>query len=475
MAPGTAWRRTVAERPKPGASGVAPVRPRRARSVRARTTLGAGLVVLAALVIGAVAFVVVLRLVLLDGVRTSAEAGLEQVSSRVEADGAAAVTGYEDVLVQVIGDGGAVLAHGEDADGDALPTADESRWTHDGERWLLVADDVDLPGGGEATLVYGATLDQADTAVRTAVVLLAVGVPVLVLLLVAVTWAVTGRSLRPVERMRTEVETIRAARPDARVEVPDTGDEVARLASTMNAMLDRLERSAESQRRFVSDASHELRSPIASIRQHAEVAVAHPERTEVADLADVVRSEAVRLQDLVTGLLELSRLDEGGIRTRRPVDLDDLALDAVARARARSTDGVAPERHGDAPAVRVDGSAISAARVLGDERVLAGVVRNLVDNAVRHASTRVAVSLTEHDGSAVLTVDDDGTGVPEDERERVFERFVRLDEARSRDAGGAGLGLAIVRDAVRAHGGDTTVVASPLGGARFVVRIALGG
>jgi signal transduction histidine kinase len=332
---------------------------------------------------------------------------------------------------------------------------------------------VDLPGGGEATLVYGATLEQADTAVHTAVLLLAVGVPVLVLLLVAVTWAVTGRSLRPVERMRTEVETIRAARPDARVEVPDTGDEVARLASTMNAMLDRLERSAESQRRFVSDASHELRSPIASIRQHAEVAVAHPERTEVADLADVVRSEAVRLQDLVTGLLELSRLDEGGIRTRRPVDLDDLALDAVARARARVV--AVPPADGDAPAVRVDGSAISAARVLGDERVLAGVVRNLVDNAVRHASARVVVSLTEDDGSAVLTVDDDGTGVPEDERERVFERFVRLDEARSRDAGGAGLGLAIVRDAVRAHGGDATVVTSPLGGARFVVRIALGG
>lgn len=465
----------MAERPSPRASGAAPSRPRRPRSVRARTTLGAGVVVLAALVIGAVAFVVVLRLVLLDGVRTSAEAGLEQVSSRVEADGAAAVTGYEDVLVQVIGDGGAVLAHGEDADGAALPTADESRWTNDGERWLLVADDVDLPGGGEATLVYGATLDQADTAVRTAVVLLAVGVPVLVFLLVAVTWAVTGRSLRPVERMRTEVDTIRAARPDARVEVPDTGDEVARLASTMNAMLDRLERSAESQRRFVSDASHELRSPIASIRQHAEVAVAHPERTEVTDLADVVRSEAVRLQDLVTGLLELSRLDEGGIRTRRPVDLDDLALDAVARARQQSTVGVVPARDGAAPAVRVDGSAISAARVLGDERVLAGVVRNLVDNAVRHARTHVAVSLTEHDGSAVLTVDDDGTGVPEDERERVFERFVRLDEARSRDAGGAGLGLAIVRDAVRAHGGDTTVVPSPLGGARFVVRIALGG
>lgn len=458
----TGWEPTVADRGR--------TRPRRFRSVRARTTLGAGVVVLAALVVGAVGFVVVLRLVLLDGVRTAAEAGLEQVSSRVESDGAGAVTDYEDVLVQVIGDGGSVLAHGEDADAPALSTADESRWSHDGERWLLVSDDVGLPGGGEATLVYGVSLEQTDTAIRTAVVLLAVGVPVLVLVLGVVTWSVTGRSLRPVERMRTEVETIRAAQPDARVVVPETGDEIARLATTMNAMLDRLDRSAAGQRRFVSDASHELRSPIASIRQHAEVAAAHPHRTDVGEFSDVVRSEAVRLQDLVTGLLELSRLDEGGTGTRRPVDLDDLALDAVARARARVPVGAT----GDST-IRVDGSGISAARVLGDERLLTGVVRNLVDNAVRHAASRVTVALVEQDGAAVLTVDDDGAGVPAGERDRVFERFVRLDEARSRDAGGAGLGLAIVRDAVRAHGGEATVTDSPLGGARFVVRIALGG
>lgn len=462
----TDWRPTVAERGRN--------RRQRFRSVRARTTLGAGVVVLAALVVGAVGFVVVLRLVLLDGVRASAEAGLEQASSRVEADGAGAVSGYEDVLVQVVGDDGAVLAHGDDADAPALPTADESRWSHDGERWLLAADDVDLPGGGEATLVYGVSLEQTDTAVRAAAVLLAVGVPVLVLVLGVVTWSVTGRSLRPVERMRTEVETIRAAQPDARVVVPDTGDEVARLATTMNAMLDRLDRSAAGQRQFVSDASHELRSPIASIRQHAEVAVAHPDRTDVAEFSDVVRSEAVRLQDLVTGLLELSRLDEGGTGVRRPVDLDDLVLDAVARARARVQGGATGGATGDR-AIRVDGSGISAARVLGDERLLAGVVRNLVDNAVRHASSQVAVALAEQDDAAVLTVDDDGTGVPVAERDRVFERFVRLDEARSRDAGGAGLGLAIVRDAVRAHGGEASVTDSPLGGARFVVRIALGG
>ncbi|WP_336698921.1 sensor histidine kinase [Curtobacterium sp. USHLN213] len=441
---------------------------RRFRSVRARTTLGAVVVVLAALLVGAAAFVVVLRLVLLDGVRTTAESGLEQASARVEADGAGVVSGYEDVLVQVVGDDGSVLAHGDDADPPALPTADESRWTHDGERWLLVADDVDLPGGGDATLVYGVSLDQTDAAVGAAVALLAVGVPVLVLVMGAVTWVVTGRALRPVERMRTEVETIRAARPDARVAVPDTGDEIARLATTMNTMLDRLDRSAAGQRRFVSDASHELRSPIATIRQHAEVAAAHPDRADVVELSEVVRSEALRLQDLVTGLLELSRLDEGDVGVRRPVDLDDLALDAVARARGRLGGSTAGS-------IRVEGSGIGPARVLGDERLLAAVVRNLVDNAVRHAEGRVVVALAERDGRAVLTVDDDGAGIAPADRDRVFERLVRLDEARSRDAGGAGLGLAIVQDAVRAHGGDVVVADSPLGGARFAVRIALGG
>jgi signal transduction histidine kinase len=441
---------------------------RRFRSVRARTTLGAVVVVLAALLVGAAAFVVVLRLVLLDGVQTTAESGLEQASARVEADGAGVVSGYEDVLVQVVGDDGSVLAHGDDADPPALPTADESRWTHDGERWLLVADDVDLPGGGDATLVYGVSLDQTDAAVGAAVALLAVGVPVLVLVMGAVTWVVTGRSLRPVERMRTEVETIRAARPDARVAVPDTGDEIARLATTMNTMLDRLDRSAAGQRRFVSDASHELRSPIATIRQHAEVAAAHPDRADVVELSEVVRSEVLRLQDLVTGLLELSRLDEGDVGVRRPVDLDDLALDAVARARGRLGGSTAGS-------IRVEGSGIGPARVLGDERLLAAVVRNLVDNAVRHAEGRVVVALAEQDGRAVLTVDDDGAGIAPADRERVFERLVRLDEARSRDAGGAGLGLAIVQDAVRAHGGDVVVADSPLGGARFAVRIALGG
>ncbi len=446
----TDWRPTV------------PERRRRLRSLRARTTFGAVALVLAALVVGSAAFVVVLRLVLVEGVRSSAESGLEQASARVEADGADAVDGYDDVLVQVVGDGGRVLAHGDDADPPALPTDDESRWTHDGERWLLVSDEVDLPDGTEATIVFGSSLESADTATTAVTTLLAVGVPVLVALMGIGTWIVVGRSLRPVDRIRREVDAVRGDARGARIAVPDTGDEVARLADTMNAMLERLDRSAPAQRQFVADASHELRSPIASVRQHASVAAAHPDRIGVGELAEVVTAENDRLARLVDGLLVLSKLDERGVADGRAVDLDDLVLAEVSRVRS-------------AGLVTVDGSGVGPARVLGDAGVLSRVVRNLVDNAVRHASGRIALGVRAEDAWAVLTVDDDGVGVPGPERDRVFERFVRLDEARSRDDGGSGLGLAIVRDAVRAHGGSVVIEDAPLGGARFVVRIALGG
>ncbi|WP_413601625.1 sensor histidine kinase [Curtobacterium sp. Curtsp57] len=439
-----------------------PERRRRLRSLRARTTFAAVALVLAALVVGSAAFVVVLRLVLVEGVRSSAESGLEQASARVEADGAGAVDGYDDVLVQVVSDDGEVLAHGDDADPPALPTGDESRWTHDGERWLLVSDDVDLPDGTEATIVFGSSLRSADTATTAVTTLLAIGVPVLVALMGVGTWIVVGRSLRPVDRIRREVDAVRGDARGARIAVPDTGDEVARLADTMNAMLERLDRSASAQRQFVADASHELRSPIASVRQHASVAAAHPDRIGVGELAEVVTAENDRLARLVDGLLVLSKLDERGVTDGRAVDLDDLVLAEASRVRS-------------AGLVTVDGSGVGPARVLGDAGVLSRVVRNLVDNAVRHTSGRIALGVRAEGAWAVLIVDDDGVGVPGPERDRVFERFVRLDEARSRDDGGSGLGLAIVRDAVRAHGGSVVIEDAPLGGARFVVRIALGG
>lgn len=448
-------------------------RSRRPASIRARATGGAALVVLVALAIGAVAFVGVLRTSLTDGVRTAAEQTLDGLSTRVEADGAPAVEAEDDdVLAQLQDADGRVLARADDSPARPLDTAEESRSRHDGERWLLVADDVDLPDGSEGTLVVGAPLEDADAAVRTVSVLLVVAVPVVVALMSLVTWFVVGRALRPVDRMRREVDAVEGTNLHARVDEPGSWDEVDRLATTMNRMLGRLEASQQAQRQFVSDASHELRSPLATIRQHAEVARAHPEVTGTADLADVVLDEGARLQELVESLLLLTRVDERGRDRDRAVDLDDLVFTEASRP--RSTDGTDGAHGTDGrAAVGVDVSDVTPARVRGDDRLLGRVVRNLVDNAVRHAERMVVVCLGTADGSAVLTVDDDGHGIPEADRDGVFERFVRLDEGRARDAGGSGLGLAIVDAVVRGHGGVVVVSAAPGGGARFTVRLPL--
>lgn len=415
------------------------------------------MVIAVALVIGAVAFVWVLRTSLVGGVQATAEQSLDTLTTRIEADGPSVVSDQDDdLLVQVLS-GGRVLAHGDDADGPPLPAADGTRYRHDGESWLLATDDVDLPGGGEATLVVGTSLADADAATAEVSVLLAVAVPVAVLLMAGVTFVVVGRALRPVDRMRREVDAIAATTLDARVAEPGSGDEVDRLAATMNRMLGRLERSQQVQRRFVADASHELRSPLATIRQHAELARAHPEVTDTDELAGVVLDEGARLEDLVTSLLLLTRVDERGVERDAAVDLDDVVLAEAARLRGLG--------------VTVDVGAVGAARASGDPVLLGRVVRNLVDNAARHARSRVVLGLAVDVREVVLTVDDDGRGVPVEQRGRVFERFVRLDEGRARDAGGSGLGLAIVHDVVRAHRGSVAVSDAPGGGARFVVRL----
>jgi signal transduction histidine kinase len=300
-------------------------------------------------------------------------------------------------------------------------------------------------------------LDDGLEVVAAARWLLALAIPALVALVAVGAWVLTGRALAPVTRIRAEVENIEAARLDKRLKEPDTDDEIAQLASTMNHMLDRLDASARAQRRFVADASHELRSPLAVIHQHAEVARLHPDSMNVAELADVVLTEGARLQGLVDALLLLARLEEGAKPVRQLVDLDDLALDEIHRSRP---DGIT-----------LNGSAIGPARVSGDPRLLGQVLRNLVDNAVRHARSRVAVSLTARNGVVELSVDDDGHGIAPSQRADIFDRFVRLDEGRARDAGGAGLGLSIVREIVDLHGGSVVVSDSPEGGARFFVTL----
>jgi signal transduction histidine kinase len=288
-----------------------------------------------------------------------------------------------------------------------------------------------------------------------------VGIPVLVLVVGTVTWWIVGRALRPVDAITSEVDTISASALDRRVPEPTTGDEIARLAGTMNRMLERLQRAQERQRRFVSDASHELRSPVASIRQHAEVAITHPESTAVQELAAAVLDEDLRLQRLVDDLLMLAKLDEAGRDGHRmePIDLDDVVL----REASRFEQGL-----------QVDRSKVSAGRIEGDPAQVQRLVRNLLENGARHANERLAVGVGQADGWVVFTVEDDGVGVPGEDRDRIFERFVRLDGARDRASGGSGLGLAIVRRVAVAHGGSVSVDDGRLGGARFEVRLPAG-
>ncbi|WP_423919907.1 sensor histidine kinase [Frigoribacterium sp. 2-23] len=312
------------------------------------------------------------------------------------------------------------------------------------------------------TVVAARSLGEARAASSASLTTLGIAVPVALVVLGVTTWLVVGRALRPVESMRRDVADITAASLGRRLPEPPGSDEIARLARTLNGMLDRLDASARAQRRFVGDASHELKTPLATIRQHAEVALLHPESIDGRALAGTVLGEEARLTDLVQGLLVLARADEGALgATRHDVDLDDLVVQETTRAR------------GDSDRV-VDAASVGPARVSGDAGLLGQVVHNLVANATRHAESRIAIGLRDDGGVAVLTVDDDGAGVADSDRERVFERFVRLDEARARDAGGSGLGLAIVREIIRVHDGTVSVESSPLGGARFVVRLPIG-
>jgi signal transduction histidine kinase len=377
----------------------------------------------------------------------------------------------DDSFIQVVDDSGRVISKSNNLTDEApvlnvrpagqLPAAhtEESLPIGNGGDFRVVALRARGPNG-PVTVNAGSTLAVIDDQVVVVRSLLAAGLPVLIGLVAATTWVVVGRSLRPVEEIRAEVADITARDLHRRVSEPATGDEVARLAATMNAMLDRLESATERQRRFVGDASHELRSPLAALRADLEVALAagDGQAGEWAQVARRLLGDVERQEALVQDLLFLARSDEEtGDRPPALVDLDDVVLTEVDRLRLRAP-------------VTVDTSAVSGAPVRGHWEDLARVVRNLLENAVRYARTRVTVRLGVEDGWAVLTVDDDGPGIPPGERERVFERFARLDSARSRHLGGTGLGLAIAREVIVDHHGTITVD-DWRGGARLVVRL----
>jgi signal transduction histidine kinase len=435
-------------------------------SLRLRITATTTAVVLVVLSVGAVAFIALLRNTLVQVQVQAAQAQAAYIAQN--ATGAFAGSPADITLLPSFDGDQAIIQLQEDgrladtADTDSrdvgpLPSSDSPQVIDvDGFRYVVVSSRIESASGTVRTVVVGRSLESEDDAAGFVVRLLFIAVPAVSVFVAVLTWIVVGRSLRPVEQIRVDVESI-GEDLSRRVDPPGGRDEVSRLASTMNRMLDRLEAGQRNQQRLVSNASHELRSPVAAIRQHAQVALHHPEATDMHSLAAVVDIEASRLDDLVNDLLLLARLDEGRTRNRSEVDLDDIVLAEVGRLRRLG--------------VTVDTSGVGPARVLADEALLSRAVRNAFDNARRHTRTRVDVTLGAHRGQVTLTVDDDGEGVPEDDRIRLFNRFERRDDDRSRQHGGAGLGLAIIAEAARDSGGSACLASSPRGGARLEIQL----
>lgn len=443
----------------------------RGRSLRVRLTLITAGLLCVTLAVGAVALTSVLsasRVAALDAIVRDRATGVAALAADDRLPPALPV-GEPGEITQLLDEQGRVVASSPNASRTlpvvAADVLTDLRSHADGD--LLVRTAVTsydpqarvavLPTtlhGAPATVVSTMPLGEVQGLLRALSLSLVGVVPVLTLLLAGVVWFVLGRALHPVEQLRRAAAQVARSGGPGSLPVHRTDDELAALARTLNEMLDRLEVSAARQRTFVADAAHELRSPLASLRTGIEVARAHPEAYPAAELAADLEAEVLRMQGLVDDLLLLAR-----VGSRRLV-LTDVDLADLCRRTARTTEAA---RRSRPVHVEVTG----AGRASADEGSLARVLRNLLDNATRHAAGRVLVTVT--DGTVV--VEDDGNGLAEEDRERVFERFVRLGEARGREAGGSGLGLAIVREIAREHGGDVELAASPLGGLAATLRL----
>jgi signal transduction histidine kinase len=446
----------------------------RLATVRVRITLAALVVVGTALVVGGLLLVDAQRASLTHNVDSAVQLRARDIVTALshgDIPQLLAVPRGEESLVQVVDDRGRVVASSRNLAGDPrISNRAPDGLAHNVGR--LAIDEGDGPwrlevrrvvnNGRTYTVYVAGSLDRVHDSIESLEQLLLLSFPILMLLLGVTTWVVTGRALRPVESIRREVERIGAEDLNRRVPEPATHDEIGRLAQTMNAMLARLEDSQDRQRRFVEDASHELRSPLTGMRAELELELEHSSDAEGKETTRELLADTVRLQRLVEDLLAIAVTDSSTLDAshREPVDLDEIVLAEARRVRAHTT-------------LDVDTSQVSGAQLDVNADQFVRVVRNLLDNAASHADSAVQVTLREDAESIELVVRDDGPGVPEEDRERIFERFARVDDARSRDNGGTGLGLAIVREVISAHGGTVTVDSPP--GATFTVILPLDG
>ncbi|WP_394935458.1 sensor histidine kinase [uncultured Ilumatobacter sp.] len=435
-------------------------------SVRGRTTILVTLVFALTLIVSGLTLLAVLRRTMLDNIDTA-------LALRAADLGALVTSGVAPRNITIPNDGtsfaqiilnGDVIASSTNVRGqppvDTLTDSSQitvRQTSGDEEVFRLVVTEQNSPAG-PATIAVGTTLADMEQTTRVAIWTLTITGLALTTLAGAATWVVVRRALRPVDSMRAEVADITVSGLDRRVSQPTTDDEIRLLADTLNDMLVRLESGTRAQRDFVSAASHELRTPIAVIRNVLEVAQS-TDAPNWREIADSVLEEDVRMERLVDDLLLIARTDAGVSRSEHwtAVDLDDIVFEEARRVPSP---------------IQIDVSRVSAGQVNGDVEQLRRVVRNLLDNALRHATQAIEVNLSSVGGRVSVAVDDDGPGVAPEDRTRIFERFVRLDESRTRSDGGTGLGLAIVTELVDALGGDVYVESSErLGGARFVFTL----
>ncbi|MFC7675870.1 ATP-binding protein [Mycolicibacterium sp. GCM10028919] len=426
--------------------------------ISARSAFVAASMVFVALAVAGAGLAAVQYQTMLYGVDSAAASRVEALAEEVRFAGPDAVdpalldTDERIVAVQIISSDGAVVRHSASAPTTPLlPISEVGTGLLIGipgdsspyGRIRFGAQTVDGPEGRYTILVGEGSATIVST-VRNVAIVLALAAPVVIVVSGLATYLLVRRSMRSVDEIRSRVADISTSDLTGRVPVPASRDEIAALAVTMNEMLARIEAGHAAQQRFVGDASHELRSPLTTIISALEVAVAHPEVFDAELAAGTLIPEAQRMKALIDDLLLLARADERGLTVARDdVDLDDVVATEVDRLRGHTT-----------LTVRSD---IPPARMTGDVAALSRAVRNLLDNAARHANSRIDVTVTAESDRLLVEVYDDGSGIPPADRVRVFDRFVRLDPDRSRTAGGTGLGLAIVREIVAAHGGTVTI------------------
>lgn len=444
--------------------------------VRGRLTILATAMLAVALALAAAIMLFVLYQSLLGSADVATSARVQELAATIDSEGvggvdAAVLVPTDDLdVIQVIDSSGHLVAANPAGPRSPLvsPLAAGERRTIDGARfpgidaeYRLTAQGVQTTGG-PVTVAAGAAEQPIRDVLATVAIVLCVLFPLILATLIIFTYYFVGRTLRPVERIRAQVAAITSGDLSARVPVPTTNDEISTLATTMNDMLGGLEQARLQQLRFVGDASHELRSPLMTLVGLLDLSRTTHEPIDPDTVETILLPEAQRLETMVDDLLLLARSDEHGVALR----YDDVDLDEIVSAQAARLEALTSlDIH----------VTLTPIRVRGDTDKLSRAVRNLADNAARHARQTVTFALAADEDTSLgqLSIIDDGPGIPDCDKVRVLDRFVRLDNNRKRSSGGSGLGLAIVDEIVRAHHGSIAITDTPGGGTTVKLSLPL--